>query len=245
MMSDQEKLRPVRRMLTGVLVFQLVLALVLFLGDLGRDFVWPGGGPAAPTFDQPTRPGDQTRRYDPTMPASPGTEIDGPMPDRLVLQPLDGDRALLTGRIEAGDGERIVTQIATSSASQIVLHSPGGSVTDALSIGRALRDAGKTITVRARDVCLSACPYMLAAGTERVVESGGRVGVHQHFFGENTFLPAFLAVQDIQRGQGEVMRYLDEMGVDPMMMTHGLSTPPNSIYILTEEELAEYGMVTD
>jgi len=245
MISDQEKLRPIRRMLTGVLAVQLVLAGVLFLGDIGRDFSLPSSGPKAPRFDMPTRPGDQTRRYDPEMPAGPGTEIDGPMPERLVIEPLDDGRALLTGRIEAGDGDRLATQIASSAADTFVLHSPGGSVQDALIVGRALRDAGKSTELRASDVCLSACPYMLAAGVDRQVADGGRVGLHQHYFGENTFLPAFLAVQDIQRGQGEVMRYLDEMGVDPMALVHGLSTPPQSIYVLSQGELETYRFVTD
>ncbi|WP_136635407.1 hypothetical protein [Pseudooceanicola onchidii] len=239
MMNDQEKLRPIRRMLTGVLAFQLVLAGFLFLGDMGRDFSWPSRDPSAPGFDQPVRPGDQRREYDPRLPTAPGTQIDGPMPERLVLQPLDDGRALLTGKIGAGDADRIVTQITASEAEEIVLHSPGGNVADALEVGRAIRTAGKRTALRASDVCLSACPYMLAGGTERTVAEGGRVGVHQHYFGENTFLPAFMAVRDIQRGQAEVMRHLDEMGVDPMVLVPGLSTPPEAIYILTPEELSE------
>ena len=51
MISDQEKLRPVRRMLTGVLAFQLVLAAFLFLSDIGRDFSLPTTGPRAPAMD--------------------------------------------------------------------------------------------------------------------------------------------------------------------------------------------------
>lgn len=239
MIDDQQKLRPIRRMLTGVLAFQIVLAAVLFLGDLGRDFSLPSRGPKAPGFDQPVSPGDQRREYNPTMPAGPGTQIDGPMPERLVLQPLDDGRALLTGRIGPGDGQRVATQIAASDARVIVLHSPGGSVMDAIEVGRAIRTAGKATAMRATDVCLSACPYMLAGGTERTVAEGGRVGVHQHYYGENTFLPAFLAVRDIQRGQAEVMRHLDDMGVDPMVMVPGLTTPPESIYVLTPEELSE------
>lgn len=245
MISDQEKLRPIRRMLTGVLAVQLVLAGVLFLGDIGRDFSLPGSGPAAPRLDMPTRPGDQTRRYDPSLPTRPGTQIDGPMPERLVIEPLDEGRILLTGQIEPGDGARIATQIASNPADIVVLHSPGGSVSDALEVGRALRASGKETELRDTDVCLSACPYILSAGVERRVAEGGRVGVHQHYYGENTFLPAFMAVQDIQRGQGEVMRYLDEMGVDPMVLTHALSTPPQSIYLLTAEEMERYLVVTD
>ena len=244
MMDDQAKLRPIRRMLTGVLAFQLVLAAFLFLGDMGRDFSLPGRGPAAPGFDLPIHPGDQRREYDPALPTAPGTQIDGPMPKRLVLQPLDEGRALLTGEIGKGDGARIATQIAVSEAGEIVLHSPGGNVADALEIGRAIRSAGKHTSLRSSDVCLSACPYMLAGGTERQVAEGGRVGLHQHYYGENTFLPAFLAVRDIQRGQAEVMRFLDEMGVDPMVMVPALSTPPEAIYILTPEELTESHLTT-
>ncbi|WP_375173140.1 hypothetical protein [Pseudooceanicola sp.] len=239
MTEDQEKLRPIKRMLTGVLVFQLVLAAFLFLGDMGRDFALPVRGPAAPSLEQPVRPGDQMREYDPNLPTAPGTQIDGPMPDRLVIEPLADGQVLLTGRIQRGDGERIVQQIEAATAEEFVLHSPGGNVADALEIGRALRAAGKRTALRSTDVCLSACPYMLAGGTERRVAEGGRVGLHQHYFGENTFLPAFLAVRDIQRGQAEVMRHLDEMGIDPMVIVPGLATPPQSIYILTPEELSE------
>lgn len=244
MTDDQAKLKPIRRMLTGVLAFQIVLAAFLFIGDMGRDFSLPVRGPSAPGFDQPTRPGDQMREYDPTLPTAPGTQIDGPMPERMVLQPLNDGRALLTGRIQAGDGERVATQLSSSQAEEVVLHSPGGSVMDAIEIGRAIRDAGKRTALRSSDVCLSACPYILAGGTERSVAEGGRVGVHQHYFGENTFLPAFLAVRDIQRGQAEVMRHLDDMGVDPMVIVPGLSTPPQSIYILTVQELEESNLTT-
>ena len=85
---------------------------------------------------------------------------------------------------------------------------------------------------------------MLAAGTERHVHKDGFVGVHQHYFGENIALPAFLAVEDIQRGQGAVMAYLDEMGIDPLVMQHALVTPPEEIYVLLPEELETYKLAT-
>ncbi|MEL6809414.1 MAG: hypothetical protein AAFO97_16700, partial [Pseudomonadota bacterium] len=55
--------------------------------------------------------------------------------------------------------------------------------------------------------------------------------------------PAAFAVEDIQRGQGEVMTYLDEMGIDPLLMQHALSTPPDEIYVLLPEELERYGFI--
>ncbi len=125
----------------------------------------------------------------------------------------------------------------------LYVNSPGGSVSDALRLGRYLRDAELTTALRSGDICYSACPYLLAAGTSRDVPEDASVGVHQHFFGESTLLPAFVAVEDIQRGQGEVMTYLDQMGIDPLVMQHALVTPPDEIYLLLPEELTRYRFV--
>jgi hypothetical protein len=152
--------------------------------------------------------------------------------------------ALLTGQIDAGDAARFTEWLDPEATfTTIRLHSPGGSVQDALAIGRALREAGLATVMEAGDICLSACPYMLAGGVSRAVDDMAMVGVHQHYFGENTALPAFLAVSDIQAGQADVMAYLDEMGVDVRVMQHALSTPPESIYVLLPEELSGYRMV--
>lgn len=248
---------PTRRALTAILVFQLGLAGLLVFGDVGRDFALPSPGPAAPAFDQPARPGDQTRRFDPgdfpatrPAPGGPDTRPSGPMPDRLTLE-ATAESLILTGTIAPGDGPRLKTLIADRLATwpgsppEIIVNSPGGSVGDALTLGRALRDTGLSTAMRDTDICLSACPYIFAAGVERRAAEGARIGVHQHYFGENTLLPAFTAVSDIQRGQGAVMEYLDEMGVDPMLMAHGLATPPDEIYLLLPEELTRYNLVTE
>ena len=39
------------------------------------------------------------------------------------------------------------------------------------------------------------------------------------------------------------MTYLDEMGIDPLVMTHALSTPPDQIYVLLPKELERYGFL--
>jgi hypothetical protein len=58
-------------------------------------------------------------------------------------------------------------------------------------------------------------------------------------------MPVFLAVEGIQRGQGRTMQHLIEMGVDPGVMIHSLTTPPNDIYVLVENELLESRMATE
>ncbi|MEI2707347.1 MAG: hypothetical protein V9E89_19385 [Ilumatobacteraceae bacterium] len=38
-------------------------------------------------------------------------------------------------------------------------------------------------------------------------------------------------MSDIQVGHGEVMVFLQEMGIDPMVMAKALVTPPDDIYL--------------
>jgi len=171
------------------------------------------------------------------------------MPSRLVFVDTawDGKPTItLTGQIAPGDADRFADFLTTvvPAPVQAFLNSPGGSVQDALAMGRQLRKLGIDTQMTASDICLSACPYLLAAGTARTVEDGALVGVHQHYFGENTALPAFIAVDDIQRGQGEVMEYLSEMDIDPLIMRHALVTPPNEIYLLTADEMQTYRLTT-
>jgi hypothetical protein len=199
--------------------------------------------PKSPSLTEPVRPGDQTRRFSPNR-AVPSR--DEPFSDRLILTVVAGEEAiLLEGEIAVGDGARILNQIEQLAEPplRVLLNSPGGSVQDALELGRGLRLKGMNTELRAADICYSACPYVLASGVTRTVPDTAFVGVHQHYFGESTILPAFVAVEDIQRGQGLVMRYLDQMGIDPLVMQHALVTPPNEIYVLLPEELVRYEFI--
>lgn len=243
-----------RRVMTGAFVAQLVFAAAL----MGRDFAaalphiaWPS---TQPGFQSPISPGDQTRRYrprntplnpsDPNGPNRPFRNT-GDMPARLHFA-TEGTVMTLTGSINVGDAERFATAMTENpDTTAIRLNSPGGSVHDALDIGRAIRDADMVTEMGALDICLSACPYILAAGTTRTVHTESQVGVHQHAFETNSVLPAFLAVEDIQRGQGELMSYLDDMGVDTLLMQHALTTPPNEIYVLVEDQLRDYKLATE
>lgn len=244
----------VRRAILAILAVQIAMAVVLagsdLLGAIPRLFT----GTSAPSLDAPVAPGDQVRRYRPgDLPDRAPRDSDrqtpipdpGDMPTRLRFT-TDGGIALVTGQIAPGDATRFAEWLgADASFDTIRLHSPGGSVHDALAIGAAIREAGLGTRMEPGDICLSACPYILAGGTTRLIADDAMVGVHQHYFGENTALPAFLAIEDIQYGQGEVMAHLDAMGVDVRLMQHALSTPPDAIYVLLPEELIEYQMVFD
>lgn len=243
------------RVIKAIFALQIAIGVALVAGEISFGLPVLPGSDRAPGLDRPVSPGDQTRRYDPAaLPDRPGRTLPGPadMPDQLVLEEAQGGsarRLRLAGIIAPGDGARIAGLLAErvagrDSGAALLLHSAGGSVDDALEIGRAIRALGLATEVAADGACLSACPYMLAGGSRRSVADGASVGVHQHYFGESTVLPAFLAVEDVQRGQARVMGYLEEMGVDPLLMRHALATPPDTIYLLVPEELQRYRLVT-
>jgi hypothetical protein len=243
-----------RRAMLAILGFQIGMAVVLAGSDLIRALPRLLAPSNQPALDTPVRPGDQVRRFRPgDLPNRPTSDParttplpnPGDMPSRLRFEaPVDGT-ALVTGTIAPGDAARFADWLAgVAGVEALRLHSPGGSVMDALGIGRALRDAGLATVMDPGDICFSACPYILSGGVSRTVTDDALVGVHQHYFGENTALPAFLAVEDIQRGQGEVMAYLDEMGIDVRLMEHALTTPPEDIYVLLPAELRTYRVVT-
>jgi hypothetical protein len=232
----------------AIFVAQLGMAVWLVAHDLAPALA-RAAQPASPDVSVPVTPGDQTRRYRPReLPGftPPPGRRDLPsfdtMPGRLQFR-ADGDgEAALTGEIAEGDAARFADWMAAQAEApiRVWLHSPGGSVSDALGIGRALREAGISTAVAEGSACLSACPYLFAGGVLRRAEEGAVIGVHQHYFGENVALPAFIAVRDIQAGQAEVVGFLAEMGIDLRLLEPALATPPEDIYILTAQELERF-----
>lgn len=219
----------------AVLLSQVLLGAAIVVMDLGS-----GRGTPAPGLFSP-EDGPGLRPYRPDLrPAEPGSPAMRPMPQTLEMTE-DGQVIRLAGQIAAGDADRFARWLDETrpEASRVSLDSSGGSVADAVAIGRTIRAAGYDTVVEDGSVCMSACPYLLAGGVRRSVARGGVVGVHQHYFGKNTMLPAFMAVADMQRAQASVMDYLDEMGVDLRLMTHALRTRPDDINVLSPQVLEE------
>ena len=236
------------------LAIAIVLVAVVALQKPPR-FLMPGvdlpGGPVSP--------GDQRRIYREDQPKpdylfrrEPG-DLKQPddVPERLQFEATTlealGDVVVLTGAIQDGDLFRLqgFLEELADQPDYIVLNSPGGHVHEALAIGRYLRAEEHKTAVPGGAYCFSACPYILASGTERSVSRRGAVGMHQHYYETPGYMPVFLAVEDIQRGQGETLEYLIEMGIEPSVMLFSLQTPPQEIYVLLEQELEDTKMATD
>lgn len=249
-----------RTVVRTCLALQVGVAVLLVVGDAWRDipYVFDQEIETVPT--PPVTPGDQTRPFVPvSVPGGvdPATRLGSPvrLPDtlsrrlefRLDQTEVFGRVLLLTGEIAEGDGRRFESALRdiTPPPNHVALHSPGGLIEEAIRIGRHVRSQGIATLVTADAACLSACPYILAGGVRRVVSRSGWVGLHQSYFGQDSVLPAVLAVRGLQELQGETLEYLDNMGVDPLILVHALKTPPEDIYILVGSELTDHGMATE
>ncbi len=250
------RLPPLRRVLGALLVLQLVLGALLVASDVAGLDPFADAPQVRPVVTDPFRPGDQVRPFRPgAVPQRPDAPAPGPMApagpgDRLgfelVEHPTLGTTLHLRGPIAPGDRHRFATELedATVRVATLALHSPGGSVADAIAIGELVRERGLRTVVAAEAACVSACPWILAGGTERLVSRRAWVGVHQMYFVEGVTLTPAAAVADVQSAQSEAIAVLVRMGVDARIGIPAMATPPERMYFLVEEELIDYALAT-
>ncbi len=199
-------------------------------------------------------PGDQTRPYLPsTMPLGPDRAAPrlpgyfGPMDSPTLAGDMqfalgEGDLVSALGTITPGTAKRFAAFLKDHDRQigEIHLHSPGGSVADALAMSRLIRREGIRTHVPENGYCASSCPLVLAGGLYRSAGKHPFIGVHQIY----ALPPASGSLQrgmaDAQLTTAAVQQLLDEMDVDIRVWTHALATPPQSLYVFTDEELVRF-----
>ncbi|MER0238565.1 hypothetical protein [Fulvimarina sp. MAC8] len=203
-------------------------------------------------------PGDQVRPYLPkTIPVGPDRGkpelpgYDGPVDSEAMTRPMtffDAGSGIVSavGRIEigtAGDLRKFLAERARvgGTVRRLFLHSPGGSVEDALEMARDIRAEGIATEVPADGYCASACPLVFAGGQTRLAGDSSWVGLHQVYAAEIPGMPNARdldrSISDIQQTIARAQQLLADMGVDPAIWIKAMETPPADLYVLTEEEL--------
>lgn len=141
----------------------------------------------------------------------------------------------------------------------IVLDSSGGSVNDAITLGRRWRKLGFVTTVGAtvemkvagveRSVaiphayCESMCAFLLLAGKTRYVAEESRVRVHQIWMGDRAedARAASYSAQDlmiVERDIGRLAKYTFDMGGAGDLLLLALNVPPwEDLHELSRDEL--------
>lgn len=115
----------------------------------------------------------------------------------------------------------------------VLLNSPGGLVDTALVVAHEIRDRGLSTFIPAQAGCYSACVYLYLAGVGR--RADGELGVHQLYNDTN----------DLRSGQtilSDVLEALDEFGTPREIISRMLRTPPDSIYVFSQVEIASLGL---
>ncbi|MBS0527876.1 MAG: hypothetical protein JSS22_00600 [Proteobacteria bacterium] len=148
----------------------------------------------------------------------------------------------------------------------VVLDSSGGSVNDAIALGRRWRELGLRTTVGTSVViktaagnraavlpdayCESMCVFILLSGKARYIPDGAHVRVHQIWMGDRAEDPkaASYNAQDlmiVERDIGRLAKYTFDMGGAGDLLSLALSVPPwEDLHELSPAELRSTNLVT-
>jgi hypothetical protein len=146
----------------------------------------------------------------------------------------------------------------------VVLDSSGGSVNDAIALGRRWRNLGMLTTVgtsidphngdraeiASQAYCESMCVFLLLSGKARYVPDGAHVRVHQIWMGDRAddAKAASYSAQDlmiVERDIGRLAKYTFDMGGAGDLLSLALSVPPwEDLHELSREELRLTNLVT-
>lgn len=222
------------------------------------------GEPAEPNpvyFPRPA-PGDNARPYRPDMVPKPspdrtanprlpdGTPIPQPRLKRMefTYNRTDDDVPYIvaSGDVATGTSEefRRFYDRNGSDARYVILSSRGGVVQEAAELGAFIRSENIKTIVPKEAFCFSACPLILAGGTERVVYPDAWVGLHQSRLAEISGGTARDAFEYGQTAVSEIMDYIERMDVDPIVWRRAIQTPHEEIFMLSNEELEETRLAT-
>lgn len=114
----------------------------------------------------------------------------------------------------------------------LLLDTIGGSASEAMRMGRLLREFGFDALVPRAAVCQGSCIYLLAAGKQRTVN--GPVGLHRPYF------PGGDSARDLVASGEPPASYLSRMGVAPSLAQDMQSTPPQRMRALSRDDLVRY-----
>src|SRR3954465_9403865 len=148
----------------------------------------------------------------------------------------------------------------------VVLDSSGGSVNEAITLGRRFRNLGLLTTVgislqnrggqsvrptvSPEAYCESMCVFLLLAGKKRYVPEAAHVRVHQIWMGDRAddAKAASYSAQDlmiVERDIGRLAKYTFDMGGAGDLLSLALSVPPwEDLHELSQTELRLTNLVT-
>ncbi|HSC83837.1 MAG TPA: hypothetical protein VLC30_09505 [Pseudomonas sp.] len=117
----------------------------------------------------------------------------------------------------------------------VVLDSIGGSIQEAIRMGRLLRETGFDVLVPSNSVCQGTCVYLLAAGRDKTVH--GYVGLHRPYYPDGD---SALAAQASSAARYSPTAYLRDMNIPASLAEEMSRIDPQHMRVLSPQELARY-----
>src|ERR1700754_4519965 len=202
--------------------------------------VSPGLDLPAPSILAPLLPGGDKR-----LTPLPGP--DGAMAKPMTFELVGGGKLMATGTITRGISEAFAAEVGKHGdyIKTVVLNSPGGSVTDALAMGRLIREKKFATEVEAGKYCASSCPLVFAGGLERRAGDKAAIGVHQIAALSSANAPPRDEMSAAQNISARCQRYLGDMGISLQVWVHAMETPHDKLFVFKPDELKSLNLVTE
>jgi hypothetical protein len=194
----------------------------------------------APSILAPLFPGGDRR-------ATPLPQPEGVLAKPMTFELVGGGKLMATGTITPGISGNFAAEIGKRGdyIKTVALNSPGGSVADAMEMGRLIRESKFATEVGAGKYCASSCPLVFAGGVERRSGDKAVIGVHQVAALSS---PPAIVVRDetgvAQNISARCQRYLGDMGVNLQVWVHAMETPHDKLFVFKPEELKSLNLVT-
>ena len=206
-------------------------------------------------------------------PAPPAAMVEAPLPAPTQTPPSSGAQDRMTfsykpneeafkgvfdfkfiyadGPIATGTTKEFLSLVQSqriTAGAVVIFNSPGGLVSEALELGRAIRAAGFDTSVGIQrgtvgsGECYSSCTLAFLGGRNRTVPQNAIFGVHR--FSSDASLSSKDAL-DVGRIQmSEIAEYIAYMGVSPDFAAEMTRSSSNSINILSQDEIKALGVIT-
>lgn len=163
---------------------------------------------------------------------------------------LDGNRAIVRGVLGSHTFDQVTYLIeAHPEVDTLILQDVPGSVNDEVNMetGRLIRRAGYTTIVPSDGEAASGGVDLFTAGVVRIVEPGGRLGIHSWCCGPNGETAAELDHNDPAHA-AQLAYFTETLGPDigPEFYFATLRAAPfDDVHYMTTDEIARYQLTTD
>lgn len=159
--------------------------------------------------------------------------------------------AYFNGEIKSGDLIKLKTvfdsptrrrsfNVVNQEIFTLQLNSRGGSLEEAMEIGRWVRENKISTSMPTNAECFSSCVYILAAGVAKQVFYemwGNKVGIHRPYL---TRIPKESVQVAMRKALADSRAYFAEMNIPEQLADKMFSISPDNVEILTDDQLTLY-----